>query len=356
MISGLFSLRPSAIALQLLLGAAGGALAVWLGVPMPFLVGGLIATASAAILADGRGPFAHKFPVPVRRFFTAIIGTMIGQSFTPDLLQNIGDYTYTLLGIIAFVPLAQGIGYLLFRHVGKYDARTAFFAAMPGGLIEAVTFAEQYGADVRAITVQHFARVILVVVLVPFGFLVWTGEAVGSASGAVLDASAHDLRDLAWTLGIAAAGFFIGPMLKLPAGVLVGPLVLSAVFQGWVGIDVHGPMWLLFLSQLVVGVGLGASFSGITRSILLRAFALCALSVAAFLALGIAMAAGLHQITGLDLAALIISFAPGGVTEMSLIALSLNLGPLVVAAHHVFRILCTVVLASVVARRMGPAT
>ena len=33
-----------------------------------------------------------------------------------------------------------------------------------------------------------------------------------------------------------------------------------------------------------------------------------------------------------------ISFAAGGVTEMSLIALSLNLSPVIVALHHLIRI------------------
>ena len=40
---------------------------------------------------------------------------------------------------------------------------------------------------------------------------------------------------------------------------------------------------------------------------------------------------------------LLISFAPGGVTEMSLVALSLQANPAFVTLHHIFRILITVV-------------
>ena len=39
---------------------------------------------------------------------------------------------------------------------------------------------------------------------------------------------------------------------------------------------------------------------------------------------------------------LFISFAAGGLAEMSLIALSLNFNPIVVALHHVVRIFITV--------------
>ena len=345
-------LNFSAIALQVLVGAIGGGLAWLVGFPMPFLVGGLVATSIVSIRSQGHGLFGQKFPQPLRRFFTATIGVMIGQSFTPNLLDGISAYWLTLTGVACFVLVAQTTGFALFRFVGGYDRRTAFFAAMPGGLIEAITFAEQFGADVQAITVQHFARVILVVVTVPFLFLLWTGVTVGSASGVSLDGGTSALPDLVWTIAIAAVGIVLGRILQLPAGILIGPMVLSAALQASGVIHAEGPTWLLYLAQLVVGVGLGTTFSGISRSLLVRAFAMCALSVVMFLSIGACFAYGLHVLTGFDLPSLLISFAPGGVTEMSLIALSLNLSPLIVALHHVFRIITTVVVATIVARRM----
>jgi uncharacterized protein len=48
---------------------------------------------------------------------------------------------------------------------------------------------------------------------------------------------------------------------------------------------------------------------------------------------------------------LLISFSPGGVTEMALIALSLNANPAVVTLHHLYRIILTVVMLGVAKRR-----
>ncbi|HKK85326.1 MAG TPA: AbrB family transcriptional regulator, partial [Roseovarius sp.] len=39
---------------------------------------------------------------------------------------------------------------------------------------------------------------------------------------------------------------------------------------------------------------------------------------------------------------MLISFAPGGVTEMALVALSLQANPALVTLHHIWRILITV--------------
>jgi len=59
-------------------------------------------------------------------------------------------------------------------------------------------------------------------------------------------------------------------------------------------------------------------------------------------ALGLAFAAALARLTGAPADALFVSFAPGGVTEMAIVALSLSANPALVTLHHVLRILLTV--------------
>jgi uncharacterized membrane protein AbrB (regulator of aidB expression) len=48
-----------------------------------------------------------------------------------------------------------------------------------------------------------------------------------------------------------------------------------------------------------------------------------------------------------------ISFAPGGVTEMSLIALSLAASPALVSLHHILRILMTVMEVTFLSKKLG---
>ena len=53
-----------------------------------------------------------------------------------------------------------------------------------------------------------------------------------------------------------------------------------------------------------------------------------------------------------EFGAMFISFAAGGLAEMSLIALSLNFNPVVVALHHRTRILLTISIGSFLSRRV----
>ena len=59
----------------------------------------------------------------------------------------------------------------------------------------------------------------------------------------------------------------------------------------------------------------------------------------------------LQNLSELTAVTLFISFAPGGVTEMSLIALSVASSPALVSAHHIFRIITTVSLLGIIYNR-----
>ena len=70
------------------------------------------------------------------------------------------------------------------------------------------------------------------------------------------------------------------------------------------------------------------------------------------LSVGAAFAFTLHAFVPAGLGALFVSFAAGGLAEMSLIALSLNFNPVIVALHHLFRIVLTVSFCGIFAKRI----
>lgn len=335
-------------------GLAGGALAMLAGLPMPFMLGGLTGAGLAVAALERRGPTGNlRVPAPVRLSFVAIVGTMIGAGFTPDLAAAMPAFWPSALAVLVFIAVAHAGGYVIMRRVGGYPRVDALYAAMPGGLVEAAILGEKAGADPRVLTVQHFIRVILVVVAVPLLFLVTTGEVVGSAAGQALGPQAAGARDLALILAIAPVGLALGRLARMPAWHLMGPIILSAALHlgGWVAVTPPG--WLLHTAQWVIGVGLGAQFSGIRPETLVRGLGTGVVAVAYMLAVSYGFALGLARIVPADVPALFLAFAPGGVAEMNLIALSLSLSPVIVAAHHLIRIVATVFMTNAAARRLA---
>jgi membrane AbrB-like protein len=284
-----------------------------------------------------------------------VIGVLIGGAFTPDALAQIPGWWPGLVGVAVFAPLAQGAAWAALRRGLKFDPATAWFGAMPGGLIEAVEMGGANGADLRALTVIQFGRIALVVTLVPLLFWWMQGEAVGSAAGvAIAPPAPLGPVDAALLIGAGWIGYAIGRRLRLPAGQITGPLLLSAALHGAGWTAASPPAALVALAQLVIGTGLGCRFAGLAPGLLARGMAGAAAAVAAMLGVGAALAAILAAVGHAPFPVAALALAPGGVVEMGLIALSLEASPIFVTAHHLARILLTVGFASWAWRRFEP--
>jgi len=337
----------------LAIGLFCGWLAHLIGTPLPYLLGSLVGVGATVIIVGDRLPDDLTFPQNIRAAFIVVIGVMIGGAFNPSIFADLPGLLLSGGLILLFVGLAFGTNYLIFRKIGGYDAPTAFCAGMPGGLIESIEMAEHSGADTRIVTAQQFLRIVIVIVSLPLIFAYWTGAPVGSAAGMRIGAetSAPVVKDWLLLGASGVIGYLLGRALRIPAYVIIGPLLISGAVHGTGLTQAQPPDWLIILAQAVMGTGLGARFKGIRRRVLTQALGLGLLSVVCMLTINLVMAYGLSLATVHPLPVLILCFAAGGLTEMSLIALSFNANPVFVTMHHVLRIIVTVVVASVAFKR-----
>lgn len=327
----------------LALGACSAFAAVALNLPLPYLLGPLLAASLVATLGPQHLPSDYQFPSWLRLAFIAIIGLMIGAQVTPELFSDAPQLMLSFAALTAFVVLAHGFGYVILHHFGGYDRPTAFYGAAPGGLFESIAMGEDAGADAARLTLQQFLRVVAVVTLLPIGLSLWLGEPVGSSAGMTLARPNVPWSALPWIALAGVTGIVLGQVLRLPAKQLTGPMAIAAILSltGLLHLDV--PQWLVDTAQIIVGTALGMRFTGLTKALLFKGLWLTALSVGGMLAIAAGFAMALMGPLDQPFDVLLISFAPGGVTEMSLVALSLSANPAFVTLHHIFRILITVV-------------
>jgi membrane AbrB-like protein len=347
--------RATRYAATLALGAAGGAVASVLGLPLPWLLGALAATAWASVKGVRLAGGPPLFPTWPRLVCIPVIGVLIGASVTPEALAGAARWWPGLVGVILFVPTALAANYWILRRVGRFDPATAYFASIPGGLIESIEMGGEAGADIRALTSLQFARIAFVVSAVPLLFFAMQGQAVGSAAGVTIGGQAGLTGgDAALLILLGSVGFFGARRIRLPAGQITGPVIVSAIAHGAGLTEAAPPPELVAVAQLVIGVTLGQRFGGLTGAELRRYLSLSALSVAAMLGIGAAFAGALSAAGVAPFAVMILCFAPGGVVEMGLIALSLNASPIFVTAHHIARILAAVLIGVNGWRRVKP--
>ena len=157
-----------------------------------------------------------------------------------------------------------------------------------------------------------------------------------------------------WAILAASAvvGAVVGKALGLPAAFLVGPMVLSGAVHVTGVTEASPPSLLVAAAQVVLGTGIGCRFAGTPVSEILRIVNISIGSTVILLASGVLFGLALEQITEVPWFVLVLAYAPGGLAEMSLVALALGGDVAFVATHHIFRIGFIVILAPLAFRLM----
>jgi len=334
------------------IGAAGGILAHWLHLPLPMLLGSLVGVGAAALFGIrplGRLPQA---PQQIRMLFIPVIGVAIGGAAQPGLLTEARAWLPSLALLALFIPAVHYAGFRLLTATGQVDRVTALFATAPGGLVETVQMGEEAGADVQMLIMLQFLRLILTIVSIPLFFSWMAGHAVGSAGGAAIAGVAPGPADLVVLIGAGVIGAVLGLRLRLPAGHVLGPILLSAAAHVAGLTKAVPPQWLIWATQVVIGTSLGVRFAGMPRRRILQALRLALMNVVLTMGGAALIAWTLADRLAETAPAVFLAFAPGGLVEMGLIALSLNLSILYVTAHHLLRIFLAVMVARVFADRI----
>ncbi len=325
-------------ALALALGGLGGWLFVQARLPLPWMLGSMVFCTAAALL---RLPIAA--PSVIRPPMSAVIGVMLGAGFRPDVVAQLPNWLPTLLGLILFMVSCGLCCVTYFRRVAGFDRVTAFFAGMPGGLIEMVLLGEEKGGDARIIALVHSARVLLVVMTLPFIVQWIEGVSLGGARASGPSFMQTPLSAELWLLGCIVVGIMLGHALRLPSKFLLGPMLASAFvhLMGWS--DSAPPFEIVNTAQLILGVTVGCRFVGTAPAMILRVLLLSLGSTVMLLACTLGFAWLVAQASVYGHVPLILAYSPGGLAEMSLIALALHTEVAFVAAHHIIRVFLVMV-------------
>lgn len=323
--------------------AFGSALFWWLRLPLPFLLGPLAACLVAA-LAQVRLQDTGWLGVSMR----TILGVAVGSAVTPQLVDRLPEMAYS----VALVPLLVGliglIGYPFFRKLCGFDPATAYYAAMPGGFQDMVVFGEEAGGNVRALSLVHATRVLLIVTLVPIVLSNLYGQPLGDAPGE--PARDLPLGEMALMVVAAIVGWKGGQAIGLFGASILGPLIVTAGLSLAGLIQHRPPMEAIILAQFFIGMSIGAQYVGVTmkelRHDVLAGAAFCVML--ATVALGFAEAVTLAGWAPPVEAFL--AFAPGGQAEMAVLAIVAGADLPFIVTHHIVRVLVVIAGAPVVAR------
>lgn len=318
------------IAPALLLAVAAGALARQLLVPLPWLLGPLLAVAILR-LAGAR----LEGPNGGRQLGQWLIASALGLHFTPPV---IGELAARAMPIVLIAAASVGIGVLCALVLLRWAAvapATALFAALPGGAAEMVVLAERGGAAVDRVAAAQALRVALVVLIVPFVFVHWAGNGPDLAPPPATPAAPATLAVL---LGVALAGALLFARLRIANAWMLGPIAAVGALTAGGVVLAAPPAWAVNGGQLLLGVALGSRFTPSFFRAAPRFLGVAALGTGLTLLLCAAGSWLLAALTAVPLPSLALAAAPGGMAEMSVTAAVLHWSVPLVTATHVLRL------------------
>ena len=331
----------------LAIGAAGGAGAAAIGIPLPWMLGSMGACL-VAVLANVKIATPSRIVNPMR----VVLGVLLGSTLTPDLLSRANEMAISVALLVPYILAASLIGFVYFTRVGGVDRNTAFFSATPGGLYTMTAYAEDVGADASRVALMQAARIVLVVMTLPFAIRWLAGDSGGTGATVLFDARIRDipLFDAVVLTASALAGWWAAAAARMPGAAIVGPMFASSILHLTGLSSIQPPGVLVIAAQVVLGTSIGARFSGIGPAEIARALVLAAGFVVLMLVITVAVAFIALWTTDVPLFAGILAYAPGGLTEMSLVAFGLGFNVGYVATLHFLRILIITLMAPIMFR------
>ncbi|MGH8033981.1 MAG: AbrB family transcriptional regulator, partial [Lysobacterales bacterium] len=227
-------------------------------------------------------------------------------------------------------------------HVAGLSRITTYFAAPIGAASEMTLMAERHGAQTDLVASAHSLRVLLVTLIIPFGFQ-WAGlHGLDVTLPGVRVVQGPGLALLAVLTGI---GCWVMLKLKRTNPWFIGALAVSLLLTAC-GVTLSAiPQEMTNAAQLVIGISLGVRFTRSFVHLAPRWLGSVALATVGMIVLCAAFAWVLAQFTHLHWATLLLGTSPGGIAEMSITAKVLQLGVPVVTAFHVTRLAAVLMLA-----------
>lgn len=332
------------VLLALAIGATGGFIFNWLKMPLAWMLGSCLFTTVAAFCGLRVGMRAQ-----LRQGMIIVLGVLLGSGFSPDLVQRLGQWAVSLGVVTLMTVTGATLCYLWLRRTTDWNRQTCYFAAMPGGLNDMTILGGAMGGEERSIALAHALRILTVVMTIPVWYRLVNG-AQTSVLTMVHGPTGNDWKDYAILIACGLAGATAGRLLRLPAAFMMGPMIFSAIAHLGGATDSRPPGELVAAAQVVVGAAIGCRFVGTPFDKLHKEMAASIGAAVIMIGCAVVFAKISVALTGLNLDATVLSYAPGGFAEMSLIGLALGIEIAMVATHHLFRLFLILITSPIVFR------
>ena len=319
-------------ALVIAISVPSAMIAEFFNVPLAWFLGPMLITSLASLKG-----FKTEMPRLILSSTLILLGLYIGNYIDKSLFSQIHQWAWTSLIMFFYIILSVLIVSKYLQKFSKYDRKTSVFSAAPGALGPLMILAEDEKSDLSQVATSHLIRLIIIITVFPFivnSF--YEIDELKKVDVVIVDQNVYDLIILIISSIILIILF---DKLKIPAALLAGTLFASGFFQISELASYKLPSNIIDYCLLILGSSVGCRFANktfgeIANNAVHSFVATFLLVILGFLA---AIIAGLF--IDKNFFTLLLSYCPGGIYEVAVIAIFFDLDPEFVSFHHIIRLL-----------------
>ena len=328
-IKNLFSKR---FLLVIIISIPSAIFADFLNIPLAWMIGPMIAVSIAAL--NGIKVF---MPGLALSSILIVLGLHIGNYIDQNLISQMFNWIWTTIIMFGYIIVSILVVSKYLQKFSGYKQKTSIFSAAPGALGPLMILAEYEKSDLSQVATAHLIRLIIIITVFPF--IIVNLSASDTLELEKFDYMSQNHWDLVLLIITSIIFIFFFDKVRVPAALLSGTLVASGLLQIFDIASYKLPDASINFCLLILGASVGCrfanktikevannSFHGLVATVLLVLLGLIAAFVATFF-------------VDNNFLTLILSFCPGGIYEVAVIAIAFDLEPDFVAFHHIIRLL-----------------
>ena len=316
-------------------------LADYFNLPLAWFLGPMLATSLAALMG-----LKIKMPRLVLSSILILLGLYIGNYIDKDLFSQIHEWALTSVIMLFYILISIFVVSKYLQKYSNYEKKTSIFSSAPGALGPLMILAEDQKSDLSHVATSHLIRLIIIITIFPFFVNSYYVE--GQLQEVQQNFENQNIYHLFILIIFSMILILFFNKIKFPAALLAGTLVASGILQITEIASYKISPDIVDYCLLILGSSVGCRFANKTfYEISKNAFhSLVATFLLVFLGLLAAYVASL--VIDKNIFSLILSYCPGGIYEVAVIAIFFDLDPEFVAFHHIIRLLLILLIVPII--------
>ncbi|MDB0066966.1 AbrB family transcriptional regulator [Candidatus Pelagibacter sp.] len=332
--------------LVILISIPSAIVADYFNIPLAWMLGPMLAVSIAALSG-----IKIKMPKLALSSILIVLGLHIGNYIDQNLINQMTEWVWTSIIMFVYILISILIVSKYLQKFSGYNVKTSIFSAAPGALGPLMILAEHEKSDLSQVATSHLIRLIIIITVIPFFVVNYsTNEALVIEKFNYLDQNHFHLLIL--LIGSISL-IFVFDKIGVPAALLSGTLVASGILQISEVASYKLPDESINFCLLILGASVGCRFADKSLKEVVGNTFHSLIATAILVTLGLLAAIVATYFVDTNFLTLLLSFSPGGIYEVAVIAIAFDLDPNFVAFHHIIRLLMILFTIPIILKIIG---